>query len=81
MVLQGQPCGRVGRCRGFEGSAKAGPSSLFRRSRATSIRKLTAMAVKQWLELVPLLRAAVEPGRDGGALDGVAVLSPAGEPV
>src|ERR1700748_900323 len=26
MVLQGQPCGRVGRCRGFEGSvARLGP--------------------------------------------------------
>ena len=30
MVLQGQPCGRVGRCRGFEGSIeRSGPLLLF----------------------------------------------------
>jgi hypothetical protein len=40
------------------------------------------MAVKQWLELVPLLERAVDPSEPGdGALAGVAVLSPAGEPV
>ncbi len=30
MVLQGQPCGRVGRCRGFEGSIeRSGPLLFF----------------------------------------------------
>ena len=59
MVLQGQPCGRVGRCRGFEGSAKAGPSSLFRFSepadavpvavaRAPERRERSACAVRPW---------------------------------
>lgn len=40
------------------------------------------MAAKQWLQLVPLLRRAVDPLRaDGGGLEGVAVLSPHGEPL
>ncbi len=51
------------------------------------------MAAKRWLELLPLLQRAVEdgprggdrpPGGDrplGGGLHGVAVLSPAGEPL
>ena len=40
------------------------------------------MAAKPWLQLVPLLRRAVESERcDGGGLDGVAVLSPNGEPL
>ena len=37
--------------------------------------------MRQWLEVVPVLQRAVEPRATGDGLVGVAVLSPAGEPV
>jgi len=39
------------------------------------------MAAKPWLELVPVLRQAVEGDAETTPLHGAAVLSPAGEPV
>ncbi len=39
------------------------------------------MVAKRWLELVPLLERAVAAAPGGSGLHGVAVLSPAGEPV
>src|SRR3954466_10115240 len=61
MVLQGQPCGRVGRCRGFEGSLERvglllfsalGLSSLGRLSRFATLESCGSGHAASALELV-----------------------------
>ena len=53
MVLQGQPCGRVGRCRGFESLIERSGSLLFSALELVRLGRLWRFRTARWLRRGP----------------------------